>query len=225
MQTITKRRKEHSGRMRKSLENYILNKKKRRLILLLLVKRRFFSRKERRYWVLPSRGKTRFWEDTASQWIDDTLWVENLRMTKGTFVFICQQLDMSVRKQDTKLRKAITVEKRVAICLWHLATGEDMRSLGWRFDTAKSTCCTIIKEVCEAIVEVLLPRFIKWPTDQDLKNVVTGFNTRWGFPQCAGALDGTHIKIMAPSECRNDFYNRKCHYSIVLQAVADYQYR
>nr|XP_017210663.2 NACHT, LRR and PYD domains-containing protein 3-like [Danio rerio] len=51
--------------------------------------------------------------------------------------------------------------------------------------------------------------------------IVQGFRDRWGFPQVAGAIDGTHINIKAPSNTPADYYNRKGNYSIVLQAVVD----
>jgi hypothetical protein len=41
---------------------------------------------------------------------------------------------------------------------------------------------------------------IKWPSGEKLLSVVDGFLTTWGFPQCTGAIDGTHIPIVAPSE-------------------------
>ena len=130
-----------------------------------------------------------FWERTASQWVDENLWIENFRMSRNCFLAICGELNEALHKKDTRFRKAIAVEKRVAVCLWHCATGEDMRSLGWRFDIGKSTACT---------VNVLLPTVIKWPTGEALKSVLNGFAEEWKFPQCAGVIDGTHIKIAAP---------------------------
>ena len=50
------------------------------------------------------------------------------------------------------------------------------------------------------------------------------FETKWGFPQCAGAVDGTQIPIVAPSDCPTDYYNRKGIHSIIMQATADYWY-
>ncbi|KAK3733250.1 hypothetical protein QZH41_011088 [Actinostola sp. cb2023] len=211
--------------MTKVIEWHNLAKTRRLRLISLILKKKLTFQIDRRYWVLPSRGNNGFWEDTVSLWSDDKLWVENFRMTRNTFIFICQELRLHLTKKDTRLRGSISVEKRVAICLWHLATGEDLRSLGWRFGIAKSTACEIIKEVCKAIVEVLLTRVIKWPSGNELKAVTNGFKTRWGFPQCAGAIDGTHIKISAPPDCPNDYYNRKGDYSIVLQAVVDHEYR
>lgn len=83
----------------------------------------------RRFWIEPSRGKSLFWEEAVSQWKDDTLWLENFRISRQSFLFICHGLQDTLKRKDTRFRKAITVEKRIAICLWHLATGEDLRSL------------------------------------------------------------------------------------------------
>ena len=58
----------------------------------------------------------------------------------------------------------------------------------------------LVREVCEAIVDILLPRYIKVPSCDHLCDVVDGFDCKWGFPQCAGAIDGTHIPFMSPTE-------------------------
>ena len=50
------------------------------------------------------------------------------------------------------------------------------------------------------------------------------YKLRWGFPQCAGAIDGTHIAIQAPEENHIDYVNRKGYHSIVMQAVVDSRY-
>ncbi|XP_033109534.1 protein ALP1-like [Anneissia japonica] len=42
-----------------------------------------------------------------------------------------------------------------------------------------------------------------------------------GFPQVAGAIDGTHIKIFAPQKDAQDYFNRKWSFSVVLQALVD----
>ena len=59
---------------------------------------------------------------------------------------------------------------------------------------------------------------------EKLCEVVHGFRVRWGFPQVVGAIDGTHIPITPEQDNRNDYYNRKGFYSIILQIVADYKF-
>ncbi|XP_071810727.1 uncharacterized protein [Apostichopus japonicus] len=55
--------------------------------------------------------------------------------------------------------------------------------------------------------------------------VGSSFENRWGFPQCVGAIDGSHIPIISPTDHPADYYNRKGFHSIVLQAVVDFRYR
>lgn len=86
------------------------------------------------------------WERTISTW-NDELWLKNFRMKKSTFQFLYDQLGDWIRRKNTRMRDAIPPEKRLAVCLLHLATGEDLRSLSWRFDIGKSTACVIINEV------------------------------------------------------------------------------
>ena len=89
---------------------------------------------------------------------------------------------------------------------------------------ARSTVCCIVKDSCEAIVKVLLPKYINFPVGLKLKEIVKGFLDRWGLPQCAGAIDGSHIPVRPPALNHTDYYNRKGWYSIIVQAVVDHNY-
>ena len=50
-------------------------------------------------------------------------WLMNLRVSKATFKYLCEQLRSSVTKSDTIMRKAIPTEKRIGPTLCFLATG------------------------------------------------------------------------------------------------------
>ena len=122
-------------------------------------------------------------------------WLKNFRMSRATFVYLCGELKPRIDRTDTVMRKAIEVEKRVGMVLWFLATGTDYRTIGHLFGVSKSTVCLLVKEVCAAIVELLQMQYIRIPVGSALKAVISGFKNDYGFPQCAGAVDGTHIPI------------------------------
>ena len=98
-------------------------------------------------------------------------------------------------------------------------------SIGHLFGISRSTACIIVHEVCSAINTVLTPIYIKIPTEQQLKEIIDMFEKKWGFPQCAGAIDGSHIPIIAPTECHTDYFNRKGWHSIILQGVVGLTYK
>ena len=111
--------------------------------------------------------RTIWMKERSGDWYDNIVlgtfthreWIENFRMTKETFLYICNELRSYIEKQDTKLRKAIPVDKRVAITLWRLASNADYRTIGHLFGVSKGSVCVINKEVCKAITATLSPRY------------------------------------------------------------------
>ena len=117
----------------------------------------------------------------------------------------------------------VSVEERVAITVWKLATNVEYRTLSALFGLGRSTVCTIVIETSHTIASRLLPQYVQIPQGERLKEIVEGFETYWGFPQAAGAIDGTHIPIIRPDESASDYYNRKGYYSIIMQAMVDFR--
>ena len=133
----------------------------------------------------------------------------------------------------------------MAVSIWKLATTVEYRTLSALFGLGRSTVGQIVVETCEAITNHLIPRFVKIPDGTQLKDIVDGFENLWGFPQAAGAIDGSHIPIIRPEQCASDYYNRKGnvmyifmnttyvyvrigdtgYYSMIMQALVDHMGR
>lgn len=58
-------------------------------------------------------------------------------------------------------------------------------------------------------------------TQDDLKRKAKEFELKWDFPNCCGAVDGKHIRIVCPKNSSSLFHNYKGFFSIVLLAVVD----
>ena len=94
---------------------------------------------------------TRWWEDVLGHFVPHD-WMENFRMSRETFQYLCDQLRPLVQKQNTRMRRPVSTEHRVAITLWVLATPAEYRSVAHLFGLARCTVCKIVNETCRAIV-------------------------------------------------------------------------
>ena len=202
---------------------YIKNKRSCRVILTaFLCQHSDHQPMPRSIWSKPR--STHWWESVRAGIYGEGWWKENLRMSKHTFTIICTLLRPYIEKENTHMRAAIGVDKRVVITLWKLATNIEYRTLSALFGIGRSTVGEIVIETCQAIAK-LLPRYVKIPRGDSLNEIVKGFEEYWGFPQAAGAIDGSHIPIIKPKESAADYYNRKGYYSIIVQALVDFRGR
>ncbi|XP_067652410.1 uncharacterized protein [Haliotis asinina] len=140
------------------------------------------------------------------------------------FNLLCQKLRRHLEKQS-RIRQTICLEHRVAVAVYFLATTGEYRTIANLFGIHKSTVCCIVHEVCNAIYTYIFPAVVKFPEGEELKRVISGFQKKWNFPNCGGAIDATHIPIVAPQQFHSDYVNRKGFYSIIMQAVCDDKYR
>ena len=69
----------------------------------------------RSMWMKPRSNS--WWEDVVNATFTSDDWLENLRMSKATFLYVCDELWSSVEKNDTSMRKAVPMEQRVAVTL------------------------------------------------------------------------------------------------------------
>ena len=123
-------------------------------------------------------------------------------------------------QKNTVMCKTIPVEQSCS--LWQFATPSDYRTIGHLIGISKAAVCVIVKDVCSAIVQVLLPRYTKIPTGTPLKEVVHGFEHKWGFSQCTVAVDGTHIPIMFAPNFSTDYFNSKGWHPNLEQGMVDH---
>nr|CAH7769890.1 unnamed protein product [Callosobruchus chinensis] len=77
------------------------------------------------------------------------------RMTAEDFERPIILVGPKISKMDTKFRKAIHVQDRLAITLRFLATGDSFTSLQYLFHVSKQRISIIIEETCNALIQAL----------------------------------------------------------------------
>ena len=103
--------------------------------------------------------------------------------------------------------------------------GKNYRKTADAFGVSRSSVLILIRKVAKVFVEHLGPELIKLPkTVTKVEALTENFLNGHGFPQCLGAIDGTHMRIKQPRENYTDYINRKDFLSIKVQALCDYRY-
>ncbi|XP_060868359.1 uncharacterized protein LOC132943401 [Metopolophium dirhodum] len=62
------------------------------------------------------------------------------------------------------------------------------------------------------------------PTKDVWIQTAEGFYNNANFPNCLGAVDGKHIRIINPAKSGSDYFNYKYFFSIILMALVDSNY-
>lgn len=91
----------------------------------------------------------------------------------------------------------------------YLASGDLEASLAIDYARARSTTSGIVSRVSRAIWKGLQPLVMPAPDASMFENIIKEFNDRWDLPNCFGAVDGKHCKMIAPPNSGSLEYNYK----------------
>ena len=141
------------------------------------------------------------------------------------FDLIKECIHHRIKKSVTNFRKPLEVGLKLAKTLRHLVTGETYTSshiTGWLVESPsanlspRSTEISLLNSrmnICTALKPLLVEK-----GGREIQNQTE-------CPNAVGAIDGKDIAMEKPKESSNDYYNYKCFFSLVLQALIDTEYR
>ncbi|XP_065069253.1 putative nuclease HARBI1 [Rhopilema esculentum] len=207
-----------------------LTKKKALLAIILLIRRRR-RRIARRMWVkswIERRNELGAYQNLVQELAseDKPMYQRYFRLNEDLFKSLLAKVRPMIQRKDTHMRKSISAAERLAVTLRYLATGESFHSLGFSYRLGERTISSIVTETCDAIYQNLKDRYLKIPsTSHQWKTISDGFYNLWDYPFCVGALDGKHIAIKQPKMSGSEYFNYKGYFSIVLLALASYDYK
>lgn len=200
-----------------SLIKIFARKKKMRFVTMLLAQ----TNRIRVTWMSPC---TDAWFTMADASLDDQEWYKNFRVSRKTFQYMLGLIEDKIHRQDTRLRASVSTRCRVSMSLYYLSSTTEYRTIANLFGVSPSFVCICVREVFQAIVDNMMSSFIFLPKGEELEEIIKAYKEKWGFPMCSGAIDGTHIPILAPTDNHSDYINRKGYHSIVVEAVVDCNY-
>ena len=112
---------------------------------------------------------------------------KQMRVGPKTFKYLCTLLSPVLKKNDTRMRDGILVEKRIVITLSRLATRNSLIMIADSYVIGVSTTSTIVRECCEAMKIHLRLLVFRKPTLFAIKMIATEIEALHGIPIVLGA--------------------------------------
>jgi hypothetical protein len=136
---------------------------------------------------------------------------EKFRLSFENFSVILNTIEPMLH-HPTKRNHALSPKEQLQIALHWFGSGVQYHCIADMHGVSKGTVCRVIKNVVNAINENLLNDTVRWP--EDVGETINAFSNIAGMPLTCGIVDGTLIKIDAPSNDEPVFVDRKGHHSI-----------
>ncbi|XP_068094158.1 uncharacterized protein [Hyperolius riggenbachi] len=193
------------------------------MILMSLVLRR--GRQRRRYWVHPllkeRQKKGQFWLLYRDLRQHPEKFFGYARMSIESFDQLLALLSSDLKRKDTRFRRSVTPTERLLITLRFLATGQSFTSMHYEFRMGVTTIHRVVRTTCQVIWDKLANIYMAFPDKKKWEEVSDKFHSKHQFPNCLGAIDGKHVRVVMPARSGSNYFNYKKFFSIVLMAVAD----
>ncbi|XP_065324064.1 putative nuclease HARBI1 [Gordionus sp. m RMFG-2023] len=126
------------------------------------------------------------------------------------------------KKKTNFIKNLITPDEKLMITLRYLATGDSYVSMSYNYKLGVLTIKQIIGDTIKALWDILQPIHMMVPTLEMFEEVAQGFEEMWNFPNCIGPIDVKHCKTNKPPHTGTQFFNYKHGFSIILQALVDF---
>ena len=147
-----------------------------------------------RFWKRPGRTSA-WWDNFINGTMIEEEWRENFRMSKTSLLKLAEELRPYIEGKENIMRCHVDVVKQVALTLYYLSDQDRLRKTANAFGVSRQVTSEIIRKVCKAINLHLGNKYIHLPkTEHEAMDLVKHFSRTHGFPQCLGAIDGTHIE-------------------------------
>ncbi|CAH1993163.1 unnamed protein product [Acanthoscelides obtectus] len=186
------------------------------------------QRRRRRYWVQPflqDRFKFGTFNTLLEKLREDEEKFSNFfRMSRESFDKLLRILRNHLTHEDTNMKNCISPAERLAVTVRYLASGNTFTDLHYSFRIGIKAISRIVREVCSNIWLLLHKEYMAIPDVSTWQNIAYAFEKTANFPNCIGAVDSKHIRLIKPEYSGSMYFNYKGYCSIVLMVIADSNY-
>ncbi|XP_054089736.1 uncharacterized protein LOC128922625 isoform X2 [Zeugodacus cucurbitae] len=144
----------------------------------------------------------------------------HMRLRRSTVEILIEKYTNTIEPKTNTGGREIVPPRKKNIYIWYISNTVTFRELANLFGVSSSTAWTIVSGVTSWVISIS-HEYVRWPNSTVAVATKRKFEARCGLPNVIGCIDCTHIRIKAPRENKENYFDRKHTYSIVLQAVVD----
>ena len=146
------------------------------------------------------------------------------RFPRCEIIAMAEEFDEMLRPKTEK-ETALSPCQKILVALRFYASGSFQSLVADTIVISQSSVSNIVNQVSN-ILHAKADSEIKMPTTVTEQSIVaSGFSRAAGLPRIIGAIDGTHIRVKAPStSAEGSFVNRKGFHSLNVQLVCSSNY-
>ncbi|XP_065357795.1 putative nuclease HARBI1 [Calliphora vicina] len=148
------------------------------------------------------------------------VFISYYRLSKDAFVMVLDKISPHLKGSEIPPIIQLSTTLRV------LGTGSFQGVIAKDMDISlgRSTVSTLMWKVINAIENIICPLWIKLQmSEEEIRNSKAYFFQKFQIPGVIGCIDGTHVKLLKPSEDASLYLNRKGAFSINTLIICDYK--
>ncbi|XP_064475737.1 uncharacterized protein LOC135389632 [Ornithodoros turicata] len=146
---------------------------------------------------------------------DRTYSVKYCRISPEQFDILQRLVEKDLTKAHL-CREPISSAERLAFTRRYLSSGIDFKDIAMAYRVGIETAREAIHLTCGVLWAKLKDLYMKPPSPTEWAEISKGFAERWQLPNCIGAVDGKHVRIVAPKRTDSLYYNYKVPFTCAL---------
>jgi hypothetical protein len=152
--------------------------------------------------------------------INDNQFKEKFRLRKEEVQIVIERIGLYLLLSEKNF--ALSPYQQLLVALHWMGNGGPFHGIADMHGISRSTVSRIVERVIHAIVDHLFQDVVRWPANTD--EIAADFFRIAGFPSVAGCVDGTMIKIDAPTDNEEQFVDRHGNHSLNAMMVCGPDY-
>ena len=162
--------------------------------------------------------------EDGSQWLNDSEFKMKYRMSRETLDKVTAAIENNeVFAAGTRGPKQLPVKHQLMVLLQFLGKeGETNESQRQTFKTSYGANSAYRDRVVQALI-ALRKEYIRWPNEDERKEISDRIECKFHFPNCIGFMDGTlfPLALEPSSDDAADYHGRKYPYSLTVLVIND----